>query len=345
MKSIIKNISLPVLMLAALPLFTACSDDKEFGETLFPTEQTDYESAKVYIQENVAAQQNSASNIIITPLGYTLPTDHFEFYVNLSKIADEDITVTVQPDAEIANQDKGDYKVMSADAFQMERNTVVIKKGERKSEEPVLVSLKDNDAAKAFQDGDKCKMSFTIKEISGKAKASSNLNKISWYFIYKANNIKDVGSIEGKTEKYVGDDDFSIYNYRTIKYCTTKLTNGYYYDYDITRGGTEGWRIQFKEAQAVTAIAVYPGYYPYYQTFVYGVSDYSIYTSDDEENWREVGTVHSPYNKDEVDQTKPVIAEFYAPITAKFIKIKPLETYYGFDKYSSCMISEIELFK
>lgn len=342
MKSIIKNISLPVLMLAALPLFTACSDDKEFGETLFPTEQTDYESAKVYIQENVAAQKNSASNIIITPLGYTLPTDHFEFYVNLSKTADEDITVVVQPDAEIANQDKGDYKVMSADAFQMERNMVVIKKGERKSEEPVLVSLKDNDAAKAFQDGDKCRMSFTIKEVSGKAKASSNLNKISWYFIYKANNIKDVGSIEGKTEKYVGNDDFSIYNYSTGENCTWKLTNGNYYDYKHTRGGTGGWRIDFNEAQTVTAVAVYPGYY---RGFVYGVSDYLVYTSDDKENWREVGTVHSPYNKDEVDQTKPVIAEFYAPITAKFIKIKPLETYWGFNKYSYCMVSEIELFK
>ena len=342
MKSIIKNISLPVLMLAALPLFTACSDDKEFGETLFPTEQTDYESTKVYIQENVAAQKNSASNIIITPLGYTLPTDHFEFYVNLSKTADEDITVVVQPDAEIANQDKGDYKVMSADAFQMERNTVVIKKGERKSEEPVLVSLKDNDAAKAFQDGDKCRMSFTIKEVSGKAKASSNLNKISWYFIYKANNIKDVGSIEGKTEKYVGNDDFSIYNYSTGENCTWKLTNGNYYDYKHTRGGTGGWRIDFNEAQTVTAVAVYPGYY---RGFVYGVSDYLVYTSDDKENWREVGTVHSPYNKDEVDQTKPVIAEFYAPITAKFIKIKPLETYWGFNKYSYCMVSEIELFK
>lgn len=329
-------------MLAALPLFTACSDDKEFGETLFPTEQTDYESTKVYIQENVAAQKNSASNIIITPLGYTLPTDHFEFYVNLSKTADEDITVVVQPDAEIANQDKGDYKVMSADAFQMERNTVVIKKGERKSEEPVLVSLKDNDAAKAFQDGDKCRMSFTIKEVSGKAKASSNLNKISWYFIYKANNIKDVGSIEGKTEKYVGNDDFSIYNYSTGENCTWKLTNGNYYDYKHTRGGTGGWRIDFNEAQTVTAVAVYPGYY---RGFVYGVSDYLVYTSDDKENWREVGTVHSPYNKDEVDQTKPVIAEFYAPITAKFIKIKPLETYWGFNKYSYCMVSEIELFK
>lgn len=342
MKSIIKNISLPVLMLAALPLFTACSDDKEFGETLFPTEQTDYESTKVYIQENVAAQKNSASNIIITPLGYTLPTDQFEFYVNLSKTADEDITVVVQPDAEIANQDKGDYKVMSADAFQMERNTVVIKKGERKSEEPVLVSLKDNDAAKAFQDGDKCKMSFTIKEVSGNAKASSNLNKISWYFIYKANNIKDVGSIEGKSEKYVGDDDFSIFNYSTGENCTWKLTNGNYYDYKHTRGGTGGWRIEFNEAQTVTAVAVYPGYY---RGFVYGVSDYLVYTSDDKENWREVGTVHSPYNKDEVDQTKPVIAEFYAPITAKFIKIKPLETYWGFNKYSYCMVSEIELFK
>ena len=342
MKSIIKNISLPVLMLAALPLFTACSDDKEFGETLFPTEQTDYESTKVYIQENVAAQKNSASNIIITPLGYTLPTDQFEFYVNLSKTADEDITVVVQPDAEIANQDQGDYKVMSADAFQMERNTVVIKKGERKSEEPVLVSLKDNDAAKAFQDGDKCKMSFTIKEVSGNAKASSNLNKISWYFIYKANNIKDVGSIEGKSEKYVGDDDFSIFNYSTGENCTWKLTNGNYYDYKHTRGGTGGWRIEFNEAQTVTAVAVYPGYY---RGFVYGVSDYLVYTSDDKENWREVGTVHSPYNKDEVDQTKPVIAEFYAPITAKFIKIKPLETYWGFNKYSYCMVSEIELFK
>lgn len=330
-------------MLAALPLFTACSDDKEFGETLFPTEQTDYESAKVYIQENVAAQQNSASNIIITPLGYNIPNDHFEFYVNLSKTADEDITVTVQPDAEIAELNKGNYKVMSADAFQMERNTVVIKKGERKSEEPVLVSLKDNDAAKAFQDGDKCRMSFTIKEVSGKAKASSNLNNISWYFIYKANNIKEVGSIEGKTEKYVGDDDFSIYNYRRYKNSTTILTNGNYNDYDFTRGGTEGWRIQFKEAQTVTAIAVYPGYY--WGGFDYGLSDYLVYTSDDEENWKEVGTVYSPYNYDEVDPTKPVIAEFYAPITAKFVKIKPVDTYYGFDSYSNCFISEIELFK
>ena len=343
MKSIIKNISLPVLMFAALPLFTACSDDKEFGETLFPTEQTDYESTKVYIQENVAAQKNSASNIIITPLGYTIPTDHFEFYVNLSKTADEDITVVVQPDAEIANQNKGDYKVMSADAFQMERNTVVIKKGERQSEEPVLVSLKDNEATKAFQDGDKCKMSFTIKEVSGKAKASSNLNKISWYFIYKANNIKDVGSIEGKTEKYVGDDDFSIFNYRTHKYCTYTLTNGYYTDSDLTRENTEGWRIQFKEAQPVSAIAVYPGY-KYYK-FVYGVSDYLVYTSDDDENWKEVGTVHSPYNSDELGYYTPVVAEFYAPVTAKYIKIKPLDTYYGFNSYSTCFISEIELFK
>ena len=343
MKSFIKNISLPVLMLAALPLFTACSDDKEFGETLFPTEQTDYESAKVYIQENVAAQQNSASNIIITPLGYNIPTDQFEFYVNLSKTADEDITVVVQPDAEIANQNKGDYKVMSADAFQMERNTVVIKKGERKSEEPVLVSLKDNDAAKAFQDGDKCRMSFTIKEVSGNAKASSNLNKISWYFIYKANNIKEVGSIEGKTEKYVGDDDFSIFNYRTHKYCTYTLTNGYYTDSDLTRENTEGWRIQFKEAQPVSAIAVYPAY-KYYK-FDYGVSDYLVYTSDDDENWKEVGTVHSPYNSDELGYYTPVVAEFYAPVTAKYIKIKPLDTYYGFNSYSTCFVSEIELFK
>ena len=330
-------------MLAALPLFTACSDDKEFGETLFPTEQTDYESPKVYIQENVAAQQNSASNIIITPLGYNIPNDQFEFYVKLSKIADEDITVTVQPDAEVAELNKGNYKVMSADAFQMERNTVVIKKGERQSEEPVLVSLKDNEATKAFQDGDKCKMTFVITEVSGNAKASSNLNNISWYFIYKANNIKEVGSIEGKTEKYVGDDDFSIFNYRTYRYCTMKLTNGNYNDYNFTRGGTEGWRIQFKEAQTVTAIAVYPGYYN--SSYIYALADYSIYTSDDEENWKEVGTIYSPYNDDEVDSTKPVIAEFYAPITAKFIKIKPVDTYYGFDYYSYCFISEIELFK
>ena len=203
--------------------------------------------------------------------------------------------------------------------------------------------MKDNDAAKAFQDGDKCRMSFTIKEVSGKAKASSNLNKISWYFIYKACNIKDVGSIEGKSEKYVGDDDFSIFNYRRHIYCTTKLTNGNYNDYDLTRGGTEGWRIQFKEAQTVSAIAVYPGYY--YYSYVYGVSDYLVYTSDDDKNWKEVGTVHSPYNSDAVSSTTPVIAEFYAPVTAKYIKIKPVETYYGFDSYSNCMISEIELFK
>lgn len=343
MKSIIKNISLPVLMLAALPLFTACSDDKEFGETLFPTEQTDYESAKVYIQENVAAQKKSATNIIITPSGYTITNNQFEFYVKLSKIVDEDITVVVQPDADVTNKNKGNYKVMSADAFQMERNTVVIKKGERQSEEPVLVSLKDNDATKSFQDGDKCKMTFTIKEVSGNAKVSSNLNNISWYFTYKSNNIKDVGSIDGKTEKYVGDYDFSIYNYNSNTFSTPTLTNNYYYDGDKNRNDKEGWRIQFNEAQTVTAIAVYPGYA--YRKFIYGVSDYLVYTSDDGEDWREVGTVHSPYNINAVGPYKPVIAEFYAPITAKFIKIKPLDTYYGFDEFSYCFVSEIELFK
>lgn len=333
MKSFIKNISLPLVCLAAMPLFTACSDSKEFGETLFPTEQEDYATNKAYIMLNDQTQQFAAAEVVQSPVGYDIPEYTVEAYVCLTKPADADITVTVAPDADAAAMNKGDHKVMPVDAFTMERGTVTIKAGQTKSDEPIVARLQDNDATKSMATGDQGKMSFAIKDISGNAVKSKNYNTVNGYVNYSYSSLKKSGSVEGKTKLAIEN----IYNFGYGRDDTSTLTNGVFTDSRYTYQGYGGWRVTLSEPTEISAVAVYPRS----GSLSYSPKSYELSYSDDGQTWTSVGIVKSPY--DLLTNFEPLIAEPYAPIKAKYLKVDPPSSFY--DSYPYIYVSEIEVYK
>lgn len=333
MKSFIKNISLPLVCLAAMPLFTACSDSKEFGETLFPTEQEDYATNKAYIMLNDQTQQFAAAEVVQSPVGYDIPEYTVEAYVCLTKPADADITVTVAPDADAAAMNKGDHKVMPVEAFTMERGTVTIKAGQTKSEEPIVARLQDNDATKSMATGDQGKMSFAIKEVSGNAVKSTNYNAINGYVNYSYSSLKKAGSVEGKTKLTIEQ----VFNFGWQRDDTSVLTDGSYTNYKYTYKGYGGWRVTFSEPTEISAVAVYPRT----NSLTYSPKSYELSYSDDGLTWTSLGFVKSPY--DLLTEFEPLIAELYAPVTAKYLKIDPPSSFRESSSY--IYVSEIEAYK
>lgn len=333
MKSFFKNITLPALMLAAMPLFVACSDEKEFGENLFPTEKEDYESIKAYIYANDAVQQSEGAEVVQTPIGYDMPDYSVEFYVSLTRPAEEDITVTVAPDEEKTVQDLGDFKAIPVDAFVMERGTVTIPKGSQQSSEPVVAKFQNNDAAKSLSAGDKGKLTFTIKDVKGGAKISTNLNSISAYVSYSYNVIKSVGSIEGKTKLNITN----IFNLGYERDDTQKLTDGSNTNSVYTYVGYGGWSVTLDEETEVSAVAVYPrtGYYVNYSP-----KSYELFSSNDGENWTSIGTVEWQTTP---DGTKPLVAELYSPVKTKYLRVDPIVSFYS--SYPYVYVAEIEAYK
>lgn len=320
-------------MLATMPLFVACSDSKEFGENLFPTEEEDYESVKAYINPNDGVQRSVDAEVVQTPIGYDMPDYSIEFYISLNHAADEDITVTVAPDADKTAQNLGDYKAIPADAFVMERGTVTIPKGSRKSSEPVVARLQDNDAAKSLSTGDNGKLTFAIQNVTGGAKISTNMNSIDAYVSYSYNSIKKDGSIDNKTKLNLA----SIYNIGWNRNDTKTLTDGLFSRCVYTYAGYGGWKITLDEETEVNAVAVYPGtgYYLNYAPKIY-----ELFSSDDGENWTSIGTVQWTTNP---DGTKPLVAELYSPVTTKYIRVDPTVSFYG--SYPYIYVSEIEIYK
>jgi len=333
MKSFFKSITLPVLMLATMPFLVACSDSKEFGDSLFPTEEEDYESIKAYIYANDAVQQSDGTEVVQTPVGYDMPDYSVEFYVNLTRAAEEDITVTVAPDAEKTAENLGDFKAIPADAFVMERGTVTIPKGSQRSSEPIVAKLQDNDAAKSLSAGDTGKLTFAIKEVKGDAKISTNLNSISAYVSYSYNALKSVGSIEDKTKLNIA----KILNMGYKRDDTAKLTDGSMANSTYSYVGYGGWSVTLDEETEVSAVAVYPrtGYY-----LNYSPKSYELFSSNDGENWTSIGTVQWQTTP---DGTKPLIAELYSPVRTKYLRVDPIMSFYS--SYPYVHVSEIEAYK
>lgn len=335
MKSFIKNMSLPLICLAAMPLFTACSDSKDFGETLFPTEQEDYATNKAYIMLNDEAQQSTAAEVVQNPMGYDIPDYTVEAYVCLTKPADADITVTVAPDADAAAMNKGDHKVMPVDAFIMERGTVTIKAGQTKSDEPVVARLQDNDATKSMATGDQGKMAFVIKDISGNAVKSKNYNTINGYVSYSYSALKKNGSVEGKTKLAIEN----VFNFGWQRDDTSTLTDGSYTNSKYTYKGYGGWRVTLSEPTEISAVAVYPRNSSNY--FNYAPKSYELSVSDDGLTWTSVGTAKSAHGS--LTSFEPLIAELYTPVTAKYLKVDPISAFYENTYY--IYVSEIEAYK
>ena len=335
MKSIIKNITLPALLIAALPLFTACSDDMEVGDTLHPTEAENYD-AKAYISKTTDAEQGLSSTVTATPSSLIVPDDVLKFYVYLSKPVSNDVTVSVKLDTEAAAATGN--AVLGADAFNMKTSTVTIKAGTTQSAEPVEVALQDGDALKNMAVGTAA-MAFSLDNVSG-VEASSNLKSIVWTVKKVYNNVKAEGSLDGYTAYPVAD--YKIWSYGNNAYedgLNDGVLDGNYCDY-TQDWGNPAWRVEFSEPKEVTAIAVHAFNYGY--GYRYCLAQYKVLSSDDGENWTDNGTAVSTTTP--TSNSDAAVCEFFAPVKAKYFNIVPENDYYGRRAWY-VFTSEIEVFK
>lgn len=333
MKSIIKNITLPALsamLLAATPLFTACSDDMEVGDTLHPTEAENY-TAKLMVSSLSDGAEKMNSTIIITPNDAVVPEDVMEFYVRISQPADRDIKATVAFDAEKSGSKIG------ADAFKLENAEVTIPKGQQQSAEPVRVKLSKTESMKGLKDSEKSEAVFTVSSVDLPVSSKSS---IAWELKGEFNNVKSEGSVAGKTA-YDGNSLF-CYSYGAGDYIT-EMTNGDFTDYDYNSDWDgDAWIVGFNddEAQKISSVAIYPYNYTDYG-YGFSVQSYSVYTSNDWETWTKQGKASTTDMPTDIDQ--PLVAEFYSPVKAKYVKIVVHDNFYG--GYWSYFASEIQLFK
>lgn len=337
MKSFIKNITLPALLIAAMPLFTACSDDMEVGDTLHPTEAEDY-SPKAYIYKTTDETTGKTSTVEETPNELRVPEDGMKFYVMLSKPLANDVVVTVKANPEAASATG--KTVLGEGAFNIKTSSVTIKAGELKSAEPVDIELQKGDDLKNMAVGEAV-MAFSISDVQG-GTASSNYNTIVWTVKKMFNNVKPTGSVEGKTA-YDGSD-YNVWAYAWGGYQSGlndgEFDNGYY---DYTNDwDNPAWRIEFNEPKEVSAIATYAYDYGYGYGYGYCLAQYRVRSSDDGENWTDNGLAVSSTTP--TSNSDATVCEFYKPVKAKYFQIIPVNDFYSRRAWS-VFISEIKAFK
>ena len=148
MKTIIRK-SAPMLI-ALLPLFTACQSEPEVGSTLYPTEQEKY-GPKVYINE-LAGGNEASVEVVQTPVSLVLPEeDAISFTVKLTVPVAQDVTVTVAADDEKAAAYKSDCDVLPASSYQLSKTQVTIPAGKLESTEPIKLQLVESDAIRNME--------------------------------------------------------------------------------------------------------------------------------------------------------------------------------------------------
>lgn len=334
MKSFSKYIMLPSLLIAAMPLFTACSDDMEVGDTLHPTVAEDY-GAKAYIYKTADEATGMVSTVTQMPTSLTVPADEMKFYVKLSKPMAADVTVTVKADPEKAAATG--KAVLGEGAFSIKTPTVTIKAGELKSAEPVVVALNNGDELKNMALGEAV-MAFSISDVKG-GTASSNYNSIVWTVKKEFNNVKPDGSLDGKTA-YDGAE-YSIWSYVWQDYIAELNDGAYDSGYDYTNSwDSPVWRIDFSEPKEVSAIATYA--YNYGNGYGYCLAQYRVLSSNDGDNWTDNGVATSAVTP--TSNEDATVCEFYEPVKAKYFQIVPLNDYYSRRAWY-VFVSEIKAFK
>ncbi|MGM9812843.1 MAG: BT_3987 domain-containing protein [Muribaculaceae bacterium] len=332
MKSIIKK-SL-ILMVALLPVLTACQDEPEVGDTLYPTEKENYD-AKVYINETASPGNTANVNIIQTPVSMVIPDETISFYVRLTKPVDTDVTVTVDENAELAAAYDNNAEVLPTGALQISNSTVTIPAGKQVSSTPVEIVVPNNDVISSL--GAKGVAALSIKSSSGNFSAGQNNN--AYYVVVNKTftNIKSQSSADLAELTQIATDGITA-------------TSGDYDASDLIDGNTNqaGWYdeavFQFSSPQTVSAIS----FLAYSRSTGYAPKVVEIFTSDDGENWTSQtgGMYTSSITPNSRSLEVPFV--FYAGITCNYIKFVFYETVwsvgYGQDYNYPC-VSEVRLYQ
>lgn len=332
-----------VVLIAALPLFTACQGEPEVGTLLHPEEQPS-NAPKVYINE-VAIPTNAAKIAVSqTPVGTLLPEDATEFYVRLNRAVESDVVVTVAEDAEAAaaaakvySDDANQYNAMSTGAISFEKATVTIPAGKLVSSEPVVFRVVESDALKNLNG--KGIMALKVADIKSAAvvEVASDYNA---YFVLvnkKVTNFKSFSISELESKTRIGNDEMTI-TFDGEDY-TEDLNDDATYSYVELEDGPAPILCEFHTPQSLIGIAYRYGYYAQY-----GPYSFEVLTSNDGQNWTSQtgGELEYGYTRSKV------CVNFYGAVTCKYVKFIPWKTYnairYGAE-YNTPIVGELHFYK
>lgn len=331
------NIIKIVLPLMAGALLTvACDDEPAVGTPLNPTTEEDY-GAKVYVYQSGVKANTAETTVIQTPAAIILPEDTFDVYVRLTSPVQEDVSVTLSPDETASAAYGNGATALPAAAVEVINPTVVIKAGEKLSEQPVRITLKDNEAYRTI-DG----TGVAVLKLSTASKAVAMARQYNYYDVLvskivtnlKSQSRNDLAkltkidvkkykvSIDGEETSDLSDGDTETYSY-------------YYAPYDIV--------MQFDSPQTIAGLSYQFGYNSYYAPSVI-----EIFTSDDGETWTSQtnGEVRDGYGASSVTDAVPWV--FYSPVKCKYVKLRcvqcPYGAWYG-DEYNAPIVSEVRLYE
>ena len=323
------------LMAGAL-LSVSCDDEPAVGTPLNPTAEETY-GAKVYVYQSGVKANTAETTVIQTPVNVILPEDTFDVYVRLTAPVQEDVSVSLTPDESATAAYGNDATALPAAAVEVINPPVTIKAGKKQSEQPVRITLKDNDAFKTLEG-----TGVAVLKLSTGSKAVDMAKEYNHYDVLVgkiATNLKsqsktdlakltqiDVNrykvSIDGEETPDLSDGSTDTYSY-------------YYAPYEIV--------MQFDEPQSISALSYQFGYSRYYAPSVV-----EILTSDDGETWTSQtdGEVSDEFGPSKVTDVVPWV--FYSPIRCKYVKLRCVQCPYGVwygDDYNSPIVSEVRLYE
>lgn len=300
--------------------FTSCSDDEEYD---FPGTTNNY----VY-----QLDRSNSFKIVQTPTIVVSNID-LEIPVQCTQKAASDIKVTFGIDnslIEAYNQEhETNYVALPDDIVLIENATVTIPQGKFKAEENIKIKGTDDETAlKALSDLQEYLVPIVRKTVEGtNAVPSEDANPVNYLkvSVVKDNINHGAGETDIKGTLVADQSGWSISLLEGSSYSgkdPSCLFDGEMTTYTSMRSAVGGDLVmQFDLGKSYTfdALTLYYGYRSTWwgQTheYVYGqlTTTMTISTSQDGQTWQKVGTMENGDNNK--------IMVFYAPITARYVKI------------------------
>ncbi len=318
-------------------LFIACdSDELAVGTKLYPEEQIDMNTPKVYISKELYPLDNVTMTLYETPFEIIKPkNDTISFSVKLSKVLDKDVIVTLGGNPSLVeeynNANKTSFEALSDGAIKILTPTVTIKAGMQKSLETVKAVINYDNLSDLKESGLGC---IVVKEVSEGVKIAKNFNVINLILNKKYQNIKTEGSLNDAEEV-----DKGIYNltagstYDGRRFGASNAMDGSLQTSWVARRIPTYLQFDLSELTEVKGVRTFPFYY---SDNSLNVKELEVFTSLDGKEWKSQGTFKVPFP----NAKDPIDICFYSSVKTKYLKLDIIDSYSW-----TCGYSEVILMK
>lgn len=305
--------------------FTSCSDDEEYD---FPGTTTNF----VYQKDG-----SSSFKIIQTPIS-TISTVDVQIPVQCTKKAQSDIKVTFGIDNSLIEayntEHETNYVALPENVLVIENETVTIPAGEMKGDATVNIkTTEDESILNQLSDENVYLVPIVRKSVTGSnAVPSEQVNPITYIVMTVIHdNVHHGASASDSKGAMVADQSgwsASVNEGTTVSGNLSAIFDGNMGNSVTLQNRNNGQptelTVDMGKEYTFDALTLFYGYsYPGWGDYKYGQlsTDMEITTSTDGQKWSKVGLMENGDSNE--------VMVFYAPITARYIKISKPYSYYG----------------